>query len=187
MKLIYQIILFALLMLYIASSVIAQKEESFPTRQPSEFVDARPNYCWYNQLHLDYISQGVPTDKTIIVIARLGDKDSKPNINKRRLHNIRAYLTQSVGEQFRRKLQTIILAEGEPTKSYGQVEFYLDGRLIEVLKLHRNSDYVVDCYGGIDGEPPCAEDWQKLFYPCKDHVEKRKQNRKVVSKKKKSR
>lgn len=185
MKRIYQTTIFALLVFCITSLVVAQKEERFPTRQQSEFADARPNYCWYNELHLAYISQGIPTDKTIIVIARLGDRDLKPNLNKRRLHNIRAYLTQAVSEQFRREPQTIILAEGEPVKGFGQVEFYLDGRLIEVLKLHRNSDFVIDCYGGVDGADPCAEDWQKLFYPCKDEVEK--QNRKVVPKKKKSR
>lgn len=185
MKMLYQTTLFALLLFFIIFSVAAQKDESFPTRQPSEFADARPNHCWYNNLQLDQIKQHIPTDKAIIVIARLGDKDLKPNLNKRRLHNIRAYLT--LGESYKHTEQSIILAEGEPTKGFGQVEFYLDGRLIEVLKARPNGDLAVtDCYAGIDGEPPCAEDWQKLFYPCKDRVEKRKQKQKVAPKKKKS-
>ncbi len=185
-KLINRTTLFIFLILCLASQCFAQKAEKFPTRELSEFADARPNYCWYNELHLSYISQGIPLDKTITIISRLGEKDSKPNLNKRRLHNIRAYLTQAVGEQFRREPQSIILDEGEPTKGYGHVEFYLDGKLIEVLKLQWNRDFVIDCYGGIDGEPPCAEDWQKLFYPCLDLVEKQKQKRKIVPKKKKS-
>ena len=183
MKLIYRTTFFFLFCT--ALSIAAQTEESFPTRQPNEFVDVKPYYCWFNQVYLDNISQNIPSDKPLIIIARLGDKDLKPKLNKRRLHNIRAYLTQAVGEQFRRDQQTIILAEGEPIKGFGQVEFYLDGRLIEILKARQNSDLgVADCYGGIDGEPPCAEEWQKLFYPCIDYVEKQK--RKVVPKKKKS-
>ncbi len=186
MKLIYQTTLLVLLLFCIDFSVVAQKEESSPNRQPSEFADARPNHCWYNNLRLDEIKQHIPTDKTIIVIARLGDKDLKPNLNKRRLHNIRAYLT--FGESYKHTEESIILAEGEPTKGYGQVEFYVDGKIIEVLIAHRNSDLgVTDCYAGIDGEPLCAEDWQKLFYPCKDRVEKRKQKQKPARKKKKSR
>ena len=186
MKLFYQTTFLVSLLFCVALSVAAQKEEVFPTRQLSEFVDAKPDTCAYTHYKVDILTQNTPKDKALIVIARLSDKDLKPNLNKRRLHNIRAYLTQAVGEQFRRDPQTIILAEGEPVKGYGQVEFYLDGRLVEVLKARWNSDLnFADCYGGIDGEPPCAEDWQKLFYPCIDYVEKQK--RKVVPKKKKAR
>ncbi len=58
--------------------------------------------------------QHIPIDKTIIVIARLGDKDLKPNLNKRRLSNIRTFFT--LGESYKHTEQSIILAEGEPTK-----------------------------------------------------------------------
>jgi hypothetical protein len=186
MKLIYQTAFFVSLLFCIALSVAAQKDEVFPTLQASEFVDAKPDTCAYTHHKVDILTQHTLKDKTFIVIARLGDKDLKPNLNKRRLHNIRAYLTQAVVEQFRRQPQTIILAEGEPVKGYGQVEFYLDGRLVEVLKARPNSDLnFADCYGGINGELPCAENWQKLFYPCIDYVEKQK--RKVVPRKKKAR
>lgn len=186
MKLIYQTIFFLFLIFCIALSVIAQQKEVFPTRQLSDFVVAKPDTCAYTHYKVDIVVQHTPKDKTLIVIARLGDKDSKPNLNKRRLHNFRVYSTQAVSEQFRRGAQTVILAEGEPVKGYGQIEFYLDGRLIEVLKSHPNRDLdFANCYGSVDGANLCAEDWQKLFYPCKDAVEKHK--RKVVPKKKKSR
>lgn len=186
MKALYQTILLVLTLFCVAFSIGAQKDEIFPTRQQSEFVNARPEYCWSDQLKLDGIKQHIPTDKTIIVIARLGDKDLKPNLNKKRLHNVRTYLT--LGESYKHTEESIILAEGESIKGYGQVEFYLDGRLIEVIKARQNSVIAVpDCYGGIEGEPLCAGDSQKLFYPCKDYLEKQKQKRKVVRKKKKSR
>ena len=159
MKLLYQTILFTLLLLCISLSVDAQTEESFPTRKQSEFTNARPQYCWHNELQLNSIKQHIPTDKTIIVIARLGDKDSKPNLNKRRLHNVRRFLTlgesykYSNGKSYKHTEESIISAVGEPTKGYGQVEFYLDGRLIEVIKLGGNRDlFIGDCYA----EQTCA-------------------------------
>jgi len=184
MKLIYHTTILVSLLLWTAFTVVAQKEVVFPTLQLSEFIDATPDTCAYTHHKVDILTQNISKDKTFIIIARLGGKDSKPNLNKRRLHNIQAYLTEAIAEQFRRSAQVIILAEGEPVKGFGQVEFYLDGRLIEVLKAHQNSDLnFADCYSGIDGSLPCAEDWQKLFYPCIDKVKKQKD--KIVPKKKK--
>ncbi len=185
MKLAFQTTFFSLLLFYSVVALAAQEIKSLPFRQPSEFVDAKPQYCWQNGLTLENITQSTPANENIIVIARLGDKDLKPNLNKRRLHNISTYWTQLMGESVRRNRKTIILAEGERVKGYGQIEFYVRGQLVEIVKVHHNSDFnAADCYGGIDGETPCAEDWQKLFYPCKDYIEKQKQ--KIVPKKKKS-
>jgi hypothetical protein len=187
MKLSFQTTFCGLLLFCSVIVLAAQELQSLPFRQPSEFVDAKPQYCWRNGISLENITQATPDDDTIIVIARLGDKDLKPNLNKRRLHNIRVYWTDAKEEPYRRDPKTIILAEGERVKGYGQIEFYVRGRLVEIVKVHRNSDFnAADCYGGIDGELPCAENWQKLFYPCKDYVEKQKQKRKVVPKKRKS-
>jgi hypothetical protein len=181
MKLLHQITLSTLLLLSVTLAVAPQTDEAFPTRQQSEFANARPQYCWLNHVQFDQIKQHIPTDKTIIVIARLGDKDSKPNLNKRRLHNIRVFLTAAeLGERYKHSEDSIILAEGEPTKGYGQIEFYLNGRLIEVIKVGADRDlFIGDCYG----ERLCSEDWEKLFYPCKDQSKERKQKRKVVQKK----
>lgn len=172
-------------MLFTVFSVSAQKVDVFPTRQLSEFAKDTPNYCWYNQLQLDNISQHIPVDKVINVIARRGDKDLNSNLNKRRLSNVQAYLTQAVDEKFRHSSQAIILSEGEPIKGFGQVEFYLGERLIAVLKAKANSDLrVTDCYSSYEIGKPCANKWQKLFYPCKDQVKKKKH--KVTRRKNKS-
>lgn len=118
--------------------------------------------------------QSTPVDETIIVIARLGDKDSKPNLNKRRLYNIRAYST--LEGSVKRKAENLILAEGKPIKGLGQIEFYVRGQLVEVIKMPSNSVFnPVGCYAGIDGEPYCQSKIMKLFYPCKGETERRKQ------------
>jgi len=159
---------------FFCQALTAQIDELFPTRRVSDFDKAKPGFCWYNQMQLDQISQHVPSEKTIIVIARLGDRDRKANLNKRRLNNVRAYLTEGVAKQFRRSSDSIIVAEGERTKGYGQIEFYLDGRLVELLKPYPNYDVgVADCYAGVDGDPWCETARQKLFYPCKDYVKKK--------------
>lgn len=184
MKIVFKAAFVGLVLLCSAVFAVAQEPKPLPPRQASEFINARPAYCWRNGLTLEDIMLSTPPDETIIVIARVGDRDFKQNINKRRLHNIRTYWAQGLGERSRRKLETIIIAEGESVKGLGQVEFYVSGKLVEVIKAHPNSDLnAADCYAGIDGESLCAEDWQKLFYPCKDDVDKQNQKRKKPLKK----
>ena len=180
MKLAFQTAFSGLLLFSCLITLTAQEKEILRSRQSSEFMDAKPKRCWQNELMLDVISQRTPADEAIIVIARLGDKDLKPNLNKRRLQNIRTYWTQYLTGSGKRNPETVIVAEGEPINGYGQVEFYVRGQLVEVFKAHPNSDLrVAECYV-LPDEPQCAEEKQKLFYPCKDRVEKQKQKRKVA-------
>ena len=161
-------------------SVDGQTDEAFQTRKISEFANARPGYCWYNNLQLDQISQGIPLDKTLIIISRLGDKDRNTNLNKRRLHNVRAYLTAGTIDQYRRTADSIIIGESEAVKGRGRVEFYLDGRLINVLVPYANADLgVAECYAESDGGNWCSTARQKLFYPCKDEAKKPSKKKKV--------
>jgi hypothetical protein len=120
---------------------------------------------------LDYINQDAKADGLIIVVARLGDGDIRPNLNWRRLYNVRAYWT----EFLRRKPETIILAEGERVKGYGQMEFYLGGNLVYVLKIARNADVDFgNCYPPDDSYirngvfDPCWLKNHRVFYPCRD-------------------
>ena len=167
MKLPSEAAFFGLLFFSFSLIVTAQEKEILPPRQPSEFFDAKPKRCWENELMLDVISQGTPATESITLIARLGDKDLKPNLNIRRLQNIRAYWTQYLTGAGRRRPDTVIAAEGEPVKGYGQVEFYVRGRLIEVFKAYPNSDlHVAECYV-LPDEPQCAEENKSCFIPVK--------------------
>ena len=187
MKFAFQAISFVLLFTCGLLAVAAQQREPLPPRQASDFDDVKPHPCWWYGQRLEDITLSTPADENIIVISRLGDKDSTANLNKRRLHNIRVHWTQLLGDSSRRDPKTIILAEGQSVKGRGQIEFYVRGQLVWIFKIRPNSDFnAADCYAGAMGEPPCAEDWQKLLYPCKDKADKLKRNRKAVTKKKKS-
>ncbi len=183
MKLVFQTSLFTLFILCSVGLVAAQQREPLPPRQASEFDDVKPQPCWWYEHRLEDITLSTPADENIIVISRLGEKDSKPNQNKRRLHNVKAHWTQFMSEK--RDPKTIILVEGESVKGRGQIEFYVREQLVWIFKVYPNSDFnVADCYT-LPDEKPCTEDWKKQFYPCKDYVDKQK--RKVVPKKRKSR
>lgn len=178
-KVFSQLMVLAGLLLGAALPITAQQNDLLLARHPSEFADDKPKKCFEYDLSLDHITQNTPTDKTIIVIARLGDKDTKPNLNKRRLHNIRAYWTQYLSEPVKRNSETIVLAEGEPIKGFGQVEFYVRGELVEILKLNPNTDFPSALCYMLPDETPCSEEKQRIFFPCKDKVGKQTQRRKV--------
>lgn len=157
-----------------------------PARQRSEFANTRPEYCWRTEQMLWNVSATTPANETIIVIARLGAKESRSNLNKRRLHNVLIYWTQNPDESAKRTAENIVLAEGERTDGrFGQIEFYVRGNLVEIIKLLPNSDLETgDCYAGIDGmNPPCSDKSRMEFYPCKDLVRKQKPSGKGSAKK----
>lgn len=86
---------------------------------------------------LDDVAAAGGTDKLIIMIARLGSKESSRTLSRRRLRTARAYLkhTRSV------PAERIIIAEGEAVKGQGRVEAYVDGRLYRVFMMGRSRDF----------------------------------------------
>jgi hypothetical protein len=78
-----------------------------------------------NGAFLGGIAQMTPADTLIIVIARAGVNETRSNINKRRLYNVRTYLRRFTEKS---ASEAIILAEGERVKDYGRLEFYVNGK-----------------------------------------------------------
>jgi hypothetical protein len=135
-------------------------------------TQAGPTGCEYNTAILDGLAQHTERDELIIVIARLGPKDTKPNLNNRRLHNVRSYLSEFLTDSHvRRAPETIVLAQGERAPDYGSVEFYVKGKLVNTLKLRPNSDLSVANCGSEPPEDPCPRQMRNL-YPCKDKYPK---------------
>jgi hypothetical protein len=133
---------------------------------------------------LSSINQEAAPDQLIIVIARLGDGDIRRNLNWRRLHNVRAYWTKFLEGEYRRKPETVILAEGERVSGYGQLEFYIGGKLIEVLSIHRNRDLITGvCYPLYDRHMRngafyfCDVEDNQIFYPCRERGAPRRSRR----------
>jgi hypothetical protein len=150
----------ALVITAAASGRIAVRSESL--------AQARPTGCEYNTAILDGLAQKTKPNELIIVIAHLGPKDTKPNLNNRRLHNVRSYLTEFLTDStIRRQPKTVILAQGEQAQDFGSIEFYVNGRLVDTLRLRSNADLSVANCGWEPTENPCPTSMRNLF-PCKD-------------------
>jgi hypothetical protein len=176
--------IFTIIILLSWSATVAQQPPPLEPVKLSGYANAKPAACAHRSAIADGIHQSTPADELIIVIARPGDGDTKSNLSWRRLHNIRAYWTEFLDVGYRRKPETIILAEGERVKGYGQLEFYVSGRLVEVLKVARNSDVdFSNCYPPDDSYirkgvyNPCWVKSHRIFYPCRDRYLRRRNMR----------
>jgi hypothetical protein len=101
------------------------------------------NYCEEHSAFLDVISQdallGAGKDGVLIAIARLGAGESRKDLNRRRLENVRVYLRKRLPEG------KLVVATGERVNGLGRVEVYLSGKLVESLLANPNKDLCVDC------------------------------------------
>ena len=147
---------------------------------PSDrFEELGPAHCGDNIAVLDVLTQRTSPDKLVIVIAHLGDGETRANLNWRRLHNVRTYWVDYLtAEGARRKPETVVLAEGERVTGYGRLHFYVDGKLIGVLKVRRNADLLVGtCYPTPEERDPCTLKTDRNFYPCRDMYLNRRTHR----------
>jgi hypothetical protein len=162
----------------------AAAQSSLESVQLSDYANSKPMGCADRQAGIDVISQNTPADELIIVIARLGTGETRPNLNWRRLHNVRVFWTEFLEKSGRRKPETIRLAEGENVKGFGHLEFYVGGKLVGVVKVARNADLSLgSCYPPDDSYirnrvyNPCRVKSDRNFYPCRDMYSKRRKNR----------
>jgi hypothetical protein len=105
------------------------------------------NRCEGNNSDLSGAHHMAGEEATIIAIARLGDGEVSRQLNRRRLHNVRTFLTD-VG--WHRDPTTVITAEGEKVKGYGRVELYVRGVPFVALAVRRNQDLLVGSCLGAD-------------------------------------
>ncbi len=97
-----------------------------------------PDNCEGNSARLDVVrnkSIAAGENKITIAIARLGNGEQTPELNRRRLYTVRTYLT-AMGLPSQR----LITAEGERVQGYGRIEVYIGGELVEVLPVERCKD-----------------------------------------------
>ncbi len=127
-------------------------------------VNLKPRGCVHNIYALDDMHTDTGPDGLIIAIARLGNGETNEQLSLRRLHNVRAYLSD-----FRRvrSPQSIVLAKGERVQGHGRIDFYIKGSLSYALALERNADLRVGtCY--YETDPGDLKEKQKDLYPFKD-------------------
>jgi hypothetical protein len=142
-----------LLLLMCATLVIAQTQVDVPIDRRWG-VPASPQNCETNAVYLAQVKELMKTDQDdrLIVSARLGSRETRQDLNRRRLYNVRLKLTEELGVPKER----IIIAEGERVADFGRVEFYFGGQLIGALLASRLEDLCVGC---------CDAD--ERFYPYK--------------------
>jgi hypothetical protein len=140
--------------------VIAPGRSAPNAAQSSELM---PTNCEYNISILTGAHRQAGDDGLIIMIARLGNSERDRELNRRRLHNARTFLT----EFGNRSLNTIVTAEGEGASGYGRVEFYVGGKLFSILAVARNDDLSVGACS-FEGADPCTFERERKLYPCLD-------------------
>lgn len=133
-------------------------EAQAPTGKP---VKPTLNNCEMNGHYLDTAHHLAGDDSIIIAIAHLGTGETNRELNRRRLHNVRAYLT-SFG--WKRPPETVVTATGERVEGYGRVDIYVRGIHWASLAVRRNGDLIV----GLCEPVVRSEEERRTFYPFRD-------------------
>lgn len=141
-----------------------------PLRVQAPTAEHEITYCGHTVSVLDGLGQHTGPNELIIVIASPGSGESRAALNSRRLHNVKAYLTRT----YKRSPATIVLAQGERVEGYGRIQIYVDGKLVEELKVKRNADlYVGNCYPE-PGQDVCKLETNQYYYPCLGSTKRRR-------------
>ena len=130
-----------LLLLLLSWSVASAQEES---RLSGWGVPNEPLNCEMNLQDLEHVRNLMRREANgfLIIVARLGNGETRRELNYRRLHNVRLQLTL-IGVPSDR----IVVAEGERVKGLGRVEFYVRGEFIGALPVRQAGDICVGCCG----------------------------------------
>lgn len=125
-------------------------------------IEVRPTNCETHIAILDIAEQNAGRNELIIMIGRLGGGERSRELNRRRLHSARAYLTKYRGV---RSPGSIIIAEGERVAGYGRIELYIGGKLHSAFAVRQNAELSVGSC-----EPPELDDarqreLRKKLYP----------------------
>jgi hypothetical protein len=124
---------------------------------------------------LDLASNEAGEKGLIIVIARLGDSDRNVALNRRRLHNVRVYLTEWNGH---RDPKTVITAEGDRVKGYGRIEIYIGGVFSSVILIRPNADLIVgSCTYEINS--PAEQRRENNLYPWLDRFQRKPRGKRI--------
>lgn len=156
----------ALAVLLTGSSVRAVQDRSASGRV--QLPEPILGNCEDNIGYLSNAHQMAGSDSTVIAIARLGNGERSRELNRRRLHNVRIYLTEF---DWRRAPETIVTAQGDPVKGHGRVELYVKGELFAILAVKRNQDLLVGSCEPDSIRPVAAE---RNLYPYLEKKARRK-------------
>ena len=88
------------------------------------------------------LAQSAHEGDLIILIARLGDRETSTSLNRRRLRTVREYLPVEPGLN-RQPIpdKDIITAIGDRVRGKGRIEAYLRGKLFMIFVFNRNRGF----------------------------------------------
>jgi hypothetical protein len=157
--------------LLLAASCIADAQETIaPGTIPRSQVERKPTNCEFNISVLTGAHRMAGDAGLVIMIARLGNGETRRELNRRRLHNARIFLI----EFGQRDPQKIVTAEGERVDGYGRLELYVAGQLFHALMINPKDDLKVGACS-FEGDDPCTYEREKKLYPCLDKNPRRRQ------------
>lgn len=132
------------------------------TQTNSSQGPVRPTNCEYNVSVLTAAHQEAGDGGSIRVVAHLGTREKRRDLNRRRLHNVRTFLTEFGG----RDPKSIITREGKRVDGYARVNLYIGGNLFHTFMVRRDDDLRVGVCVYEEQEGPCADERQRKLYPC---------------------
>lgn len=125
-------------------------------------TDLKPTNCENHIKMLEGANDVAGKDGLIILIARPGAGDTKPEISGRRLYSARAYLTDYLRL---RSPKTIVTAEGDRVEGYGRLEIYVAGKLYQVLAIRANAELSVGSCEPEELDDAAEKARRKKLYP----------------------
>lgn len=150
--------------------ISAQEQKDQGATRRAE-VEIEPTNCEHHILILESAHHAAGKDGLVILIARLGNGENRQDLNRRRLHNARVYLTEYLKL---RAPEPIVTAEGEQVKGYGRIELYVGGKLHYVLALKRNADLIVGSCEPEELDDVRQKELRLKLYPWRDRNPRRR-------------
>ena len=152
--------LMLLVSLFLVSTVAPAGQ--VPSSQTGPAPQPTLNNCEMNDNYLDNAHHLAGDDSIIIAVAHLGAGERDPNLNRRRLHNVREYLA---GYNWKRPRATVVTGEGQKVDGYGRVDIYVKGSHWASLAVRRNADLIV---GSCEPDHMRGQEENRTFYPFRD-------------------
>ncbi len=101
----------------------------------------KPSNCEDTKQTLGVVHE-LSRSNTLIIIARLGNGESKRSLSKKRLNAARDFLES----RWRRSPQLTTLADGDAVRGLGRLELYTNGDLTYVISLKKGANILNDCF-----------------------------------------
>jgi hypothetical protein len=120
--------------------VVSGSSAQVPAPTKPIFVNGSNNET--AKANIALLAQSADEGDLIILIARLGDRETSNGLSRRRLRNVRDYLPVNPGlNRMPIPDKNIITATGDRASGKGRIEAYLRGKLFMIFVFERNMGF----------------------------------------------